>query len=136
MSLLQRFEAWLESNTWRFFRVVHTTNWDFPYHDELFIDNSGGQDAIVGAYPVGKTNRDAHGNQAKLFVSKHTIITDSGVSDELCFNDSKNINIYPNALEGLDIYTNIHTVFYSVAAGSTLRIYFEGVLPQEARNPE
>lgn len=136
MSLLQRFEAWIESNKWRFFKAVHTTNWDLPYHDLLIINNTEGQETISGSYPVGKNNRDAHGNQAKLFVSKHTFVFVVGETDEIRWNDSKNVIIALPATSYGPFKTNIHTVFYSVAVGSVLAIYFEGVLPQEARNPE
>jgi hypothetical protein len=143
MSLTQRLEAWLNSNVWRFFRAVFNTNRDFPYHDYVVIDNSEGTGAINGVYQVGQSNMDLHGDQAKRFVSKRTLILCTDSSTVIVFNDSKNVPMIPfydqdtlNNLIRQEYHTNIHAVYYSVATNDMLLMYFEGVLPQEARNPE
>lgn len=109
------------------------SNHDYPYHDILVIDNTEGQEAAVGSYQVGQSNIDAHGDQKKLFVSKHTLIIAVTETDELRLNDSRNVNIAPVGADQ-ELWTNISRIYYNVAAGGVMVIYFEGVLSEEARD--
>lgn len=110
-------------------------NHDLPYHDILFVDNSQGGTTLEGYYVVGENNVQAHGNQRKRFVSKHTYIRISDFTITVSLNDVHNLNII-GTVNPLELFTSIHSVYYSVVAGATLYALFEGVLPQEARNPE
>jgi hypothetical protein len=109
------------------------SNWDLPYHDILIIDNVEGQDPVAGSYEVGQNNVDAHGDQKKCFVSKHTFLVSVVEETVLRLNDSRNVDI-ADYLSGEWLLTNISRVYYVIPAGGVLVIYFEGVLPEEARD--
>jgi hypothetical protein len=146
MSLTQRLEAWLNANVWRFFRAVFSANHDYPYHDFAVIDNSQGGDPVTAMYAVGTNNVNAHGDQSKRFVSKHANIWTNDPTTVVRFNDSRNVPIVLPLIFGIvepematyekEFYTNIAAVYYTVPAGKTLWMYFEGVLPEETRDAE
>jgi hypothetical protein len=62
------------------------------------------------------------------------------------FNDSRNVPMILNlkllladdspAYYETEFHTNIAAVYYEVGAGHALWMYFEGVLPEEARDAE
>lgn len=147
MSLTQRIEAWLEANIWRFFKAVFSSNRDYPYHDETAYDNTEGQDPLVGMYQVGSNNVDANGDQSKRFVSKRAILVGFPDPAEIRLNDSRNVALNhwlpymfdpttPTSRWMMELHTNINAIYFSIPAGSALLMYFEGVLPQEARDAE
>jgi hypothetical protein len=109
----------------------------------LTIDNSAGQDVLIGTYAVGENNLNAHGDQSKRFVAKRTIFTSLVGVTVIHLNDSRNVAIIPiqnmdaiNTIYELELHTNIANVTYEVPIGATLYMYFEGVLPEETRDAE
>ena len=131
MSLTQRLEVWLDANVWRFFRAVFNTNRDYPYRDYLKATSSG----PISGYAVGTNNINKHGNQSKLFVSKSTLIYASAACT-VVFNDSKNVVIDILPLVWYEFKSNIWMIFWDLGTdGADLYLYFEGVLPDEARVP-
>lgn len=146
MSFIQRIINALDAGIWKFIRVVHSANHDYPYHDFILLDNTEGEEDLIGHYVVGTDNVNAHGDQHKKFVSKRTVINVLGDPAEIKFNHADNVTVIPpvtfvDAVAGItfcieEYHTNISEIFYSVPAGSRLLLYFEGVLPQEARDAE
>lgn len=146
MSFIQRIIEALDARLWKFIRIVHSANHDYPYHDYVCIDNSLGDDPISGSYAVGTNNVNAHGDQSKRFVSKRTNIWSDHDGDIVRFNDSRNVGIVlPFKATNIDadimiwekeFHTNISVVHYTVGDGNILCMYFEGVLPEEARDAE
>jgi hypothetical protein len=112
----------------------------------VLIDNSEGQEVMNGSYAVGTNNVNAHGDQSKRFVSKRANIWTNNGEVTIRFNDSRNIAIpLPPKLCDLngiilwyekEFHANIASVYYSVPATFLLYMYFEGVLPEEARDAE
>jgi len=146
MSFVQRILEALDARLWKFIRIVHSANRDYPYHDYFFIENETGED-LNGCYAVGSSNVDLHGDQSKRFVSKRALIWSDGPGTTITLNDSRNtpIMLKPDVYDGvaqnwmvcsLELHTNINTVFYHLHSGQTLCMYFEGVLPEEARDAE
>jgi hypothetical protein len=146
MSFIQRIIEALDARLWKFIRIVHSSNHDYPYHDYVTIDNSQGSGILEGVYAVGSSNVDAHGDQSKRFVSKRANMWYEVADTHVHFNDSRNVPIsFPPIAwdaEGEPIYyekefyTNIAAVYYSIVQGDILHMYFEGVLPEEARDAE
>ena len=108
------------------------SNHDYPYHDYAkFTDADNGD-----TYNVGENNRVAKGNQNKLFVSKDTIIYSDGACT-IRLNHTENVLIDVLTTVILNLECNIHSVhIVTVEAEKTLYMWFEGVLPEEARFPE
>lgn len=146
MTWVQTILAALEARLWKFVRAIISANHDYPYHDFIFIDNSESEEDLAGIYVVGTSNINAHGDQTKRFVSKHTNIWSDFIDNTVKFNDSRNVDVYlpiraVDTVETMAIYekefhTNISSVHYNVVAGQRLWMYFEGVLPEEARDAE
>jgi len=117
---------------WQFWRLVGSMNREYPYHDYAFIESSAPQ----VFYVVGSNQQAAHGSQHKLFASKSTLIW----SDEdtwVRFNNSNNVTIDIWANTWYEFKSNIEAVYYLLPSqGKKLCLYFEGVLPEEARDPE
>lgn len=134
----------LKDQVWRFFRAIISSNHDYPYHDYVFINNSQGESALKGSYQVGNSNVDAGGDQKKRFVSKRAVIWTFTDDTTIRFNHSNNVEqVIPfHQLEPIneitvyrgEYHTNISEVFYTVGANGGLYMYFEGVLPEEARD--
>jgi hypothetical protein len=121
----------IKSGLITFINVVTLANRDYPYHDALEI--SAGGTGLT--YVVGQNQIDAHGNQAKRFVSKSTLIM-STEDTNVKFNDSKNVNVPLVANVWYEFKSNIWQVFYTTPTnGKYVYFYFEGVLPIEARSP-
>lgn len=145
MSFIQRIIEALDAKLWKFIRIIHSANHDLPYHDYVYLINTTG-DTLNGVYKVGANNVDKHGDQSKFFVSKRANIWTDNDATTVQFNDSRNVAIAlpptlvdPTAsfwLYKKDFYTNIAVVYYSLPNNSSLWMYFEGVLPEEARDAE
>lgn len=146
MSFIQRIIEALDARLWKFIRIVHSANHDYPYHDFVTINNELGEESLNGMYAVGTSNVDLHGDQSKRFVSKHANLWCMNFATTVRFNDSRNVAIYLpakliNSTDAVvwcekEFHTNIAAVYYTVAAGDVLFMYFEGVLPEEARDAE
>lgn len=124
--------AKLNENIWHIIRAVFTANRDFPYHDY----ETATLTATYVPYSVGENNKDKHGTQSKLFVSKSTLIY-STVEADVKFNDTNNveIDILPNTW--YEFLCNISQIFYKYSEEEgTIDIYCDGVLPQETRRSE
>jgi len=107
-------------------------NRDYPYHDFVTFDD--GDEPIE--YPVGKNNKDAFGDQKKLFVSKSTMVL-SDVECIIRFNNTENTPITIRADTQYEFFSNISSVYVSaIGAQGHIDIGFEGVLPQETRDAE
>jgi hypothetical protein len=129
MSLIQRLEAWLNANVWRFFRAVFSANRDYPYHDYLCVTDT----TPTGFYEVGQNQINCHGNQSKRFVSKSTLII-ATEDVQVRFNDAKNVVIDLLANVLYEFKSNIWQVFFwTPDEDKAIHFYFEGVLPDEAR---
>lgn len=112
-------------------RVIHSGR-DFPYHDYKKFEDGDEPDT----YQVGEANLNADGDQRKLFVSKSTLIY-SDVACTVKFNHADNVTIDILANTWYTFWSNIHRVIVlTIATGGTLYMYFEGVLPEDARRPE
>jgi hypothetical protein len=133
MSLTQRIIEALEAGLWKFVRIVHTTNHDFPYHDYFYIENESSTDTLIGSYAIGANNKDRHGDQSKLFVSKHTVPVVIGGETTFEFNDSRNV-VFDFNVNTMDFYCNVNVLFYSIGPTNKFGMFFEGVLPEEARD--
>lgn len=112
--------------------MVTLANRDYPYHDY----EEGATAVTDKPYAVGENNKGQL--QFKTFVSKSTLI----YCDQDChvhFNHGQNVEIPILANTWYEFMSNIYAIFYGRAQGvdsGTMRIYTEGVLPQEARRPE
>ncbi|MCJ7621737.1 MAG: hypothetical protein MUP64_16155 [Anaerolineae bacterium] len=85
---------------------------------------------------MGSNQINAHGAQHKLFVSKNTLIF-STETTHVHFNDSRNVPQDILANTWYTFYSNIAAVYFPIPAqGKIMLLYFEGVLPEEARSPE
>lgn len=132
MSSLLEAIAKVKVSIWQFMRLVFNANIDLPYHDYHLVT---AQSTIPG-YVVGANQVDAHGNQHKLFVSKNTLVY-STEDTHVHFNDSRNVAVAILASTWYTFYTNVSVVYFPIpSADKVLKLYFEGVLPEEARYPE
>lgn len=132
MSTLLDAIAKVKVSIWQFIRLVFSANREYPYHDVWNNDDY----SDTGIYVVGSNQINAHGDQHKLFVSKSTLIF-SEVFLSLRFNSPKNEPVPILANTWYEFKSNIWTVYWDVGTLSgMLWLYFEGVLPEEARNPE
>jgi hypothetical protein len=117
---------------WQFIRLVLSANHDYPYHDYHHADAQ----TTIGWYVVGSNQIDAHGSQHKLFVSKSTVIYSTELT-HVHFNDSRNVAVAILANQWYEFKSNIAAVYFPIpGADKDLYLYFEGVLPEEARSPE
>jgi len=131
MSALNYVVEKLKSGVITFVNMVTLANRDYPYHDTQVVSTGD-----VGVYVVGDNNVNAHGNQSKRFVSKSTLIMSTAAID-IYFNDSKNVAVSLVAGVWYEFKSNIWQVFYDLTdiGEVVLYLYFEGVLPNEARSP-
>ena len=146
MTYLQRLLEALESRVWKFVRIVHSTNHEYPYHDYKELVNEDEENSAIFHYVCGEGNVAAHGDQHKYFVSKRMLIWAMHPETYVQLNDSKNVAIniplkfYDfTALQGvaeIELHTNINEIFVTVPAAKTVYVYCEGVLPEEARDAE
>jgi len=118
---------------WQFIRLVFSANRDYPFHDYKYLAD-GSEPAW---YIVGSANVDARGDHSKLFVSKSTliIVTQDTV---VRFNNTRNVAQTLRAANSpYEFYGNIWAVNVTdIGEGGAVYMYFEGVLPEEARAPE
>lgn len=122
----------LNKGIWHIIKAVFTANRDYPYHDY----ETATMTATYVLYSVGENNKDKHGSQSKLFVSKSTLIYVTQEAD-VKFNDTNNveIDILPNTW--YEFLCNISRIFYKYSdTEGTIYIYCDGVLPQETRGSE
>jgi len=91
------------------------------------------------AYVVGSNQLTGKGDQQKHFISKSTLIF-SKIDATIKFNSLGNVPVEIAANTWYEFKSNIHTVYVyddgSDTGENSLRMYFEGVLPQEGRRPE
>jgi hypothetical protein len=129
MSVFNYIVEKLKSGIITFVNAVISANRDLPYHDETSLMAVG-----EGAYyVVGTNNKNRHGTQSKTFVSKSTLVyADSNII--IHFNDAKNTPIPIVGNVWYEFKSNIWQVFVEdLGDAGTALIYFEGVLPEEAR---
>lgn len=132
MTLLNYVVTKLQSGFIEFINMVTLANRDYPYHDYESIED--GSEPVI--YQVGKNNMLGNNDQHKFFISKSTLIY-SDVACTIRFNNTENIAIAILANTWYEFMSNISSVYVSaIASGGTIYMYFEGVLPQETRNPE
>lgn len=118
--------------TIEFINMLTLANRDYPYHDYHIVEDGSEPDF----YQVGANNRLGNADQHKFFVSKSTLIY-SDVACTVRFNNTENVAIAILANTWYTFYSNISSIYTSViATGGTIYFWFEGVLPQETRNPE
>jgi len=120
---------------WQFWRIVTDTNRDLPFND--YVDNA--LTALPFFYPVGDSQRMAHGDQKKYFVSKSTLIM-ATVNTHVTFNNTNNVEDFLLAGVWYEFKSNIFSVNVVDAAqpgeDDAIYMYFEGVMTDEARRPE
>jgi hypothetical protein len=117
---------------WQFVRLVLSANREYPYNDYHHVTNQSEN----MFYIVGSNQIDAHGAQHKLFVSKSTLVY-STEDTHVHFNDSRNVADVILALTWYEFKHNIAAVYFPIpSSDNDLYLYFEGVLPEEARSPE
>lgn len=131
MTLGALIKSYIQSRIIKFINIVSLAHQDYPYHD--YHKFTAGDEPV--AYNVGTDNREAHGDQTKLFVSKDTLLLSDGAA-QVRFNNAENVLIDLVANQMYSFEGNIHTLFVeTIAATKVLYAYFEGVLPEEARSP-
>jgi len=90
-------------------------------------------------YVVGQDQLTGKGDQQKHFISKSTLLF-ATINCSVKFNSLGNVTIAILANTWYEFKSNIHTVYvYDDGSDLTdgyLKMYFEGVLPQEGRRPE
>lgn len=108
------------------------SNRDYPYHDYESIDDT--EEPVN--YIVGTNNVTTDGDQKKRFISKSTLIY-SDVACTVRFNHTENVTVAINAGIYFTFECDIRSVYVlTIAAGGTLQMWFEGVLPDEARSAQ
>lgn len=145
MNAKDLIEFW-KDRLWRFFRVIVSTNRDFPYHDYVEIENEDEENELKSHYVVGTATLDCHGDQSKRFVSKRALIWCESSAATIRINHANNPEINlplkfvlaapPMSIFEIELHTNISSIYYTIPAEYKLYMYFEGVLPEEARDAE
>jgi hypothetical protein len=124
--------AKVKIGVWQFWRLVGSMNREYPYHDYHVVSNQ----STLMFYVVGSNQQAAHGAQHKLFASKSTLIM-STEDTHVHFNNTNNVAVGILANTWYEFKSNIMAVYFPIpASGKYLYLYFEGVLPEEARDPE
>lgn len=146
MSFVQRLINALDARVWQFIRAIISANHDYPYHDYIQIDNESESEELDSVYIVGTSNVNRRGDQKKRFISKQMWIAVTNEDDEIHLNHKDNVTIYPyltaqhsnlgSGINWMRINTNVSDVYYTIQPQSSILIYCEGVLPQEARDAE
>lgn len=132
MSVLNYIVDKLKTGIITFINAVILANRDYPYFDYHHVD----ENTVRNYYTVGHNQRAAGSVQTKLFVSKSTLIYCTEATN-VRFNDVRMPAVAILALTWYEFKHNIYQVFYDdISAGHDLYLYFEGVLPQEARPSE
>lgn len=120
----------LNQGLWQAIKAVFTANRDYPYHDFETIED--GSEPVE--YQVGKNNKNVQGTQAKLFVSKSTLVF-SDVECTIHLNSPENTPITIRAQTFYTFFSNIRSVYVAaIATGGYIDLAFEGVLPEETRS--
>lgn len=129
MSVLSYIVDKLKTGLITFINAVTLANVDYPYADYQRISTT----AIWKSYVVGTNAINSEGGARKLFVSKDTCF----FATQDCYirlNDSRAQNILIPANRPMIFLSNIFQVFVTrVTADGTIDMWFEGVLPEEAR---
>lgn len=146
MTFMQRLIEALEARLWKFVRIVHSANHDYPYHDYFELKNENEQDTLKTMYTVGTGNVNAHGDQSKRFVSKRMLIWQEIEAVNFRLNDSRNVlittpirtpdGVVAMPVYGIELHANINVVYLEIPPERIAHIYCEGVLPEEARDAE
>ena len=132
MSFTQKLISCLEAGLFQVVKMILGANRDYPFHDFVTFDDT--DEPVL--YQVGKNNRDATGDQKKLFVSKSTMVL-SDVECTIRLNHTGNTPITIRANTQYEFMSNISAVYVTaIAANGYIDFGFEGVLPQETRVAE
>lgn len=132
MSTMLELLGRVKVGIWQFWRLVGSMNREYPYHDTHMVTSQ----STVLIYIVGDNQIGAHGTQRKLFVSKSTLIMCTE-DTHVHFNSPNNVAIPILANTWYEFKSNIEAVYCTaIGADKGLYLYFEGVLPEEARSPE
>lgn len=126
-SLLNKIATLIGTGLIKFVNLVFLANRDYPLHDfKKFEDTDE-----PCTYRVGEDNKQ--GDQKKYFVSKSTMVY-ADVACTLRWNSANNVVQDIVANTWYTFKCNIRSVHVvTIGANGTLRLYFEGVLPQEVR---
>ncbi len=132
MSYVNNIIKCIENGIHKFVSVIINANRDFPYHDYYHADET----ATVRSYVVGHNQVIGHGDQRKLFVSKSTLIYCTE-NTTIQFNSTNNVVVTILASTWYEFKSNISSIYHAaITQDKDLYVYFEGVLPNEARSPE
>jgi hypothetical protein len=122
----------VKTGIWQFWRLVGSMNRELPYHDYTMVNVT----VDPRFYAVGTNNVNAHGSQRKRFVSKSTLVWSSG-DTAIRFNDNNNQTMILPDHTWIEFKSNISSVYWdALAPYRYILMYFEGVLPEEARFTE
>jgi hypothetical protein len=132
MSILDKLANVILSTKNKFIAVCTNANRDLPFHDYNVADMSAD-----GSYVVGSNQIEGTGDQKKFFVSKSTLFYCT-VDSTIQLNSKNNIAIVLLANTWYTFKSNIHSVFWTGNGQreDVLKMYFEGVMYNEARRPE
>jgi len=132
MTLAEYLLSKIKKGIISFVHLVSLANKDYPYFDyKTYADTEEPE-----MYNVGKDSITGESTQHKLFVSKSTLII-ADVDCTIQFNNTNNVVVDIIADILFTFKHNIHAVnVLTIGAGGNIYMYFEGVLPNEARNPE
>jgi hypothetical protein len=132
MSLINNIIKKVEAGINTFVSVCINANRDLPFHDFCF---TGTTDS--GMYAVGSNNISGVGDQKKHFVSKSTLIF-SSFNLGIKINSQNNIQMLIFANTYYEFKSNIHSIFWGGTGeqDTYIKIWFEGVMYNEARRPE
>jgi hypothetical protein len=122
----------IEKGINQFIAVCINANRDLPFNDYNTADLT-----VSGSYVVGQNNIKDVGDQKKFFVSKSTLLY-STVDTSVRFNSQNNVLNVILANTYYEFKHNIHAVFYYDDGDQedVLKMWFEGVMYNEARRPQ
>ena len=120
----------INKEIWLPIKAIFSANRDYPYHDY----HSATTKVTYQGYSVGENNIGKDGTQAKLFVSKSTLIL-ATTNTYIKLNSSNNVVQTLLANNYYTFKSNVRQIFYAyVQEEGTIYIHVEGVLPDEARS--
>jgi len=131
MGKLNEITQLIEKGTNQFIAICTNANRDLPFHDYTVVEST----TTSGVYVVGTNNINGTGDQKKTFVSKSTLFFSTAIID-IHLNSHNNVLITLLANTWYEFKSNIHSVFYDATQGAgVLKMYFEGIMFNEARRP-
>jgi len=132
MSVLDYIVARLKRGIITFIGMVTLSHRDWPYHDYETATTT----ATYTSYRVGENNKSASGDQHKFFTAKSTLILCTTNVYVILNHDNNVVQEIP-ANTWFEFESNVFFIQYAyVDEAGTIRIYTEGVAPNEARRPE